>query len=211
MRRVIAVSILVAVMVGCHAAVPPEVLRQWQGRTLYTCCNIHYESNTVNDANYFVGTTLPFGSPVTVTAMTSDSATVRSGSTDLTIVHSYGRDQESAQQYFSKILVDTDPHVRFATFPKDVQSAITDGRVERGMTKEQVIMSLGYPPTHRTASTNLNTWTYWYNHWVTYTVTFDDSGKVANIVGTAPTNNQPILEPTPIPAAPVHKIRGKSK
>ena len=211
MRRAIAASILVAVMVGCHAAVPPDVLQKWQSRTLYTCCSIHYERNEVSDANYFVGNTLPFGSQVTVTAMTSDTVTFSAGGTNLTLVHKYGRDQESAQQYFAKILVDTDPRLQFATFPKDVQSAITDGRVERGMTKPQVIMSLGYPPTHKTASTNLNTWTYWYNRWVTYQVTFDDNGKVANIVGTAPTNNQPIIAPTPIPAAPVHKIRGKSK
>jgi hypothetical protein len=211
MRRAIAASMLAVAMMGCHAAVPPDVLRQWQGRSLYTCCNLHYERNEISDANYFVGTMLPFGSPAAVQTMTSDTVTFRSGTTDLTLVHSYGRNEESSQQYFAKILVESDPHLRFAAFPKDVQSAITDGRVERGMTKEQVIMSLGYPPTHRTASTNLNTWTYWYNRWVTYNVSFDESGKVTNIVGTAPTNNQPIVEPTPVPAAPVHKIRGKSK
>ena len=211
MKRMLAVGVLGVAIAACHPAVSPEVLRQWQSRQLYTCCNIHYETATISDANYYVGSLLPFGTAATVQKMTSDSVTFAAGGTALTLAQSYGRDQENSQQYFAKIFVDTDPHTVFNTYSKQVQSAITEARVERGMTKPQVLMSLGYPPTHRTASTNLNIWTYWYNQWVTYQVNFDDSGKVANIVGTAPTNNQPIIAPTPIPAAPVHKIRGKSK
>lgn len=211
MKRTIAIALLGVGLAACHPPVSPEVLRQWQTRSLYTCCNIHYENPNVSDANYTVGSILPFGSPATVEKMTSDAVTFRAGATELTLAHAYGRDQESAQQYFSKILVDTDPHTRFATFPKQVQSAITDGRVEVGMTKEQVIMSLGYPPTHRTASTDLNTWTYWYNRWITYTVGFNDKGVVQNMVGNAPTHNDPIKTPTPIPPPPVRSIHRKSK
>ncbi len=72
-------------------------------------------------------------------------------------------------------------------------------------------MSLGYPPTHRTASTDANTWIYWYNRWVTYQVQFDAKGVVSNIMGNAPTRNEPIVAPTPVPR-PVRSIhRGKSK
>lgn len=200
-------------LTACHQPVPPAVLNQWQGRTLYTCCNIHYEGAAVSDANYSVGATLPFGSPVVVDSMTSNSATFRSGATQITLAHSYGRDQEDAQQYFSRIFVETDPRVVFATYPKQVQDAITDGRVERGMTKPQVIMSLGYPPTHRTASTDLNTWTYWYNRWVTYQVQFGEDGTVSNIVGRpAPTRDEVIAAPTPPPAArPARKGKAKPK
>jgi hypothetical protein len=211
MKRVIAIGLLGLGLAACHRAVPPEVLQQWQSRPLFTCCNIHYEGNEITDANYYAGSMLPFGSPAAVQRMTADSVTFRSGGTELTLYHSYGRDQESAQQFFSKILVPDDPHTRFAAFPKDVQDAIRDGRVERGMTREQVIMSLGYPPTHRTASTDLNTWTYWYNRWATYTVQFGDDGKVTMIVGNAPTHNQPIANPTPIPPPPVRSIHRKSK
>jgi len=209
MRRAIAIGFVGLVLAACHPPVSPEVLREWQTRSLYTCCNLHYEGTEINDANYFVGSTLPFGSPATVEKMTNDSITFHAGSTVLTLVHSFGRDQESSQQFFSKILVDTDPHIRFATFTKMAQAAIQDGRVERGMTKEQVIMSLGYPPTHRTASTDLNSWTYWYNRWVTYTVTFNDKGLVDTIIGNAPTKNEVIAQPTPVPPPPVRSIHKK--
>lgn len=211
MKRAIAIGVIGVVLAGCHPPVSPEVLREWQGRSLYTCCNIRYEGTQISDANYSVGSILPFGTPATVTKVTADSITFRAGATELTLVHSYGRDQETSQQYFSKILVETDPHVRFAAYPKQVQDAITDGRVERGMTKEQVIMSLGYPPTHRTASTELNTWTYWYNRWVTFQVQFGPDGKVSNLVGNAPTHNETIVAPTPVPTHGKASGRRKSK
>jgi hypothetical protein len=209
MRKAIALGMLAVSAAACHPPVKPEVLQQWQSRTLYTCCNIRHEGDAVSDGNYAVGAILPFGSPATVQKMTSDSITIQAAGQPLTLQHEYGRDQESADQYFGKLLVQTDPHARFASFPADVQHAITDGRVERGMTKEQVLMSLGYPPTHRTASTDLNTWTYWYNRWVTYQVQFGADGKVAMLIGNAPTNNQPIVAPTPVAAPPVKKIHRK--
>jgi hypothetical protein len=211
MKHATAIGLLGVALAACHQPVSPEVLHQWQSQTLYTCCNIHYEKNDVSDANYTVGSTLPFGSQATVEKVTSDTLTFRAGGTELTLGHSYGREQESSQQYFTKILVTADPRATFASWPKDVQSAISESRVEVGMTKPQVIMSLGYPPTHRTASTDLNTWVYWYNRWVTYEVIFGDNGKVANPVGNAPTHNQPIAAPTPAPA-PAHPAkRGKKK
>ena len=41
------------------------------------------------------------------------------------------------------------------------------------MTRDQVLMSLGYPPAHRTPSLEGPTWTYWQNRWATMVVVFD--------------------------------------
>jgi hypothetical protein len=212
MTRAIAIAVLGALLAACHPPVSPEVLHQWQSRTLYTCCNIHYERDEINDANYYVGSVLPFGTSAVAEKATSDSLTFRAGAIPLTLIHAYGAQQESSQQYFSKILVETDPRATFAAFPKQVQDAITDSRVEVGMTRPQVIMSLGYPPTHRTASTDLNTWTYWYNRWVTYQVVFGADGKVSNLVGNAPTRGEPIVASKPVPTpAKAPARRGKAK
>jgi len=182
-------------------ALSPELLREYQSKTLYTCCNIHYEHEGVSDANYYVGATVPFASPVRVEGAGRGSITFTAGAQKLTLSHAYGTEQESFQQYVDKILVPDDPTPKVANFPEAVQRAIRESRVEVGMTKEQVLVSLGYPPTHRTASTTQNEWTYWYNRWVTYRVVFDEAGRVSNIVGSpAPTRNQPI-EPEEKPAA----------
>jgi SmpA/OmlA family protein len=199
-RAIVGVVLLVA---ACKHPAPPGLLQEYQSRSLMTCCNIHYEGDEINDANYFVGATIPPGTPVQVQSMTGNSITFAADGRTLTLVHSYGTDQESMQQYFGKVLVSDDPKVRLSTFPRSAQQAIHDGRVEKGMTREQVIMSLGYPPTHRTASTTANEWTYWYNRWVTYKVEFDNGGLVSNVVGRpAPTQDQPIQpDPKPTPKA----------
>jgi SmpA / OmlA family len=211
MRRLMLLGLIV-LLGACHRPVPPQVLQEYQSRTLYTCCNIHYEGAEINDANYFIGSTIPAGTPVHVDAMTSDSVTFTANGTKLALYHSFGRDQESMEQYVNKILVPEDPKAKLATFPHSAQDAIREGRVEKGMTREQVIMSLGFPPTHRTASTTSNEWTYWYNRWVTYKVQFDNQGLVATVIGRpAPTQDKPIepdAKPTPAKAAPK---RGKKR
>jgi len=208
MRRVALLGVVVFIA-ACKQPAPPGLLQEYQSRSLMTCCNMHYETDEVNDANYFVGSTIPAGTPVQVQAMSGNSVTFIADGKKLTVVHSYGRDQESMQQWVGKLLVADDPKAKLTTFPKSAQQAIRDGRVEKGMTREQVIMSLGYPPTHRTASTTSNEWTYWYNRWVTYKVQFDNQGLVANVIGRpAPTQDQPIQpDPTPVPKPASH---GKS-
>jgi outer membrane protein assembly factor BamE (lipoprotein component of BamABCDE complex) len=80
------------------------------------------------------------------------------------------------------------------------------------MTREQVILSLGYPPTHRTPSTEGREWTYWYNRWVTYKIIFDDAGVVSTLVGqTVPTQNKPIPKESPKPTKPSKAPAKKKK
>ena len=189
------------VLASCATSVPPEELQQWQSRSLYTCCNIHYENPAkISDANYFVGSTLPFGSPAVVRSMTNKSITFSSGAQSFTITHDYGTN-EAIQQFAAKLFVDVDPRRRFETFSPTVRNAITDGRVEVGMNRDQVLMSIGYPPTHRTATLDMTTWTYWYNRWFSYQVQFNGEGVVTAVVGSrAPTRGEPVVPVAPPPA-----------
>jgi len=178
MKRAVVVVGIIAVA-GCKAALPPPVLQSYQSRTLYTCCNLHYETGgDVYDANYYDGTMIPLGSPAKVESAGRNTVTFLAGGTMVRLQQAYTREQQSFQQFLDTLLVPEDPKLKAAQFPRAVQAAIKDGRVEKGMTREQVLMSLGYPPAHRTPSLNAPTWTYWYNHWVTYQVVFDDAGVV---------------------------------
>jgi hypothetical protein len=209
-KRIITVLIATGVM-GCArmGSVPPEMLQKYQGRTLYTCCNIHYESSDVSDANYYVGALLPAGSAAQVQGLKPRSVTFTADGHPLTLTQSYGTAQETFEVYLDKVLVADDPKGKLATWPKAVQDAVRQSHVEVGMTRDQVIMSLGYPPTHRTPSLNDTMWTYWYNRWVTYQVVFDATGKVQQVVGSpSPTTNTPI---PPEPASRSAPAPSKSK
>lgn len=198
-------------LAACTKSLSPDLVSQYQARTLYTCCNMHHESTDISDANYYVGAMIPLGTPVRLVSALRGGVAIEADGRKLNLYHSYGTAQESFQQYLDKILVSEDPKVKLAAYPQAVQAAIKDGRVEVGMTREQVLLSLGYPPTHRTPSTMANDWTYWYNRFVTYRVQFDDTGRVASIMGSsAPTTNRPIQE-QPAPVKPVAKPAKKAR
>jgi hypothetical protein len=198
MKRALLPISLIAAIAGCQPAMSPEVLQQYQNRTLYTCCNIHYESTNVSDANYYIGGTIPYGSPVQVKKADRGTLTIQAGTQELNLTHRYGAPNETFQQYADKILVEQDPKLKVSAYSQAAQQAIREGRVELGMTKEQVLLSLGYPPAHRTPSLDGWEWTYWYNQWVTYRVQFGENGKVSQIVGTqVPSRNQEIKDDPP--------------
>ena len=188
---------------SCHRAAPPSpALQQLEGRSLFTCCNLHYEKQDINDANYWVGKLLPAGTPVRIEKTADGAVTFSAGDVQLTLTHEYGTKEESFDQYLAKVLVADDPKPRVAAYPPAVRRAIENAKVEVGMTRAQVLLSLGYPPTHRTAGVEAREWTYWYNRWVTYKVAFDDSGKVSEVIGRpAPTAEVPIPNADAAPSA----------
>lgn len=214
MKRALPSLTLVIAMAGCQPGMSPELLQQYQSKTLYTCCNIHHESSDFSDANYYVGGMLLLGSPVQVQSVDRGAVTILAAGQQISLHHRYGTAQETLQQYIDKILVSEDPKVKLSSYSQSAQQAIKDGRVEVGMTRDQVIMAIGYPPTHRTASLSASEWTYWYNTWMTYRVQFDSDGKVSGFVGTqVPSRNQPVTNDAPPAKAskPVKKAAPKKK
>ena len=60
-------------------------------------------------------------------------------------------------------------------------AAIESGEVRQGMSREAVLVSLGYPPESGTPSTKLDSWRYWRHRFNTFIVHFDDEGRVEDI------------------------------
>lgn len=60
------------------------------------------------------------------------------------------------------------------------REGILQGRALPGMTKEGVILAIGYPPDHTTPSLEANAWKYWKNRFDTILIHFVD-GKVSRI------------------------------
>jgi hypothetical protein len=194
-------AVIAAMMLGlgCRQPPSPEALKPLENRNLFTCCNIHYEGEEITDANYFVGAKLPPGTPVRIENLTADSVVFVAGEVKLTLTHQLGKKDEPMQRYVDKIFVPASPRSKIDSYPPPVRRAIDGGRVERGMTRDQVLASLGYPPADRTPSLPDRTWIYWYNRWNTYQVVFDESGKVADVIGRpAPTAQVPITNAAPV-------------
>lgn len=154
----------------------------------FTCCNLHFERNEIVDVNWSGWAFIPAGARIKVlsfapsTSWFGDEAEVEIDGKRFVIANKYGRKQESIAQYLAKIVVQADPKPAARAFPDRIRHAIEEGKVVRGMTREQVLISLGYPATHRTPDLKANVWHYWASRRAPYEVRFDERGVVHSIV-----------------------------
>jgi hypothetical protein len=148
---------------------------------LYLCCNLRTESDWFSDGNYLVGRVFAAGTPVKMTSASRGVAYFEMDGRRYRLGHEYGTKEETFDKFVGKYFVAQDPKARIAAYPPATQNAIRAGKIARGMTKEQVILAIGYPPTHATASLDSAEWTFWYNRWVRYGVQFDAAGRVRDV------------------------------
>ena len=62
-----------------------------------------------------------------------------------------------------------------------VREAVRLGRLAPGMTREQALITAGYPATHRTPVLEAPVWTYWHDRLTSYRVTWDGTGRIEHI------------------------------
>jgi hypothetical protein len=178
MLRAVAASTL-ALALACKG---PSVPSPLTGQSRYLCCNMHYDKPDITDVNYLQGTLVPLGTRVQILEVRKNSVKFQpAGQPPLTLSLRHGKKMMTFDQYLDRIFVAEDPHAKLPK-PRDrkhaadtekVRKAIEGGVIEPGMTREQVLMAVGYPPAHRTPSLESGVWTYWSNRWATYQVYFD--------------------------------------
>lgn len=104
---------------------------------------------------------------------------------------------EFAQRY----VVTTDPKQTMAAFTPAVRDAILAAKVMPGMTREQVLMTIGCPVASENPGLDAPTWRYWRDSWSEFQVNFDDKGLVKTVVGDAVALSR-VLAASAAPAQP---------
>jgi len=187
--RALVVTAAVAVAVAMLAACNQPVQSPFLGQTRYLCCNLHFEKAKISDVNYQVGTLVPVGTPVTITDVRRKSVTFEpQGMPPITLVLRYGRRATTMDALFSQLFLTTDPRRELARMPAETRALIEVGDIANGMTKAQVLMALGYPPAHRTASLESPVWNYWQDRWHQFSVYFEN-GKVSRYTPRGPSSS----------------------
>lgn len=153
----------------------------------YTCCNLHAEGDWISDSNYTTLPMIPVGSPIRVIDYGSNRASVEINGKPYRLGHDYGRAQETLEQWVAKIVVTQDPKLRIAKLPGNVREAIRSGRIVTGMTREQVVMAVGYPLTSENASFEAPTWRMWVSSFGEYQLNWSGNGRLSQIVVSDPT------------------------
>ena len=123
----------------------------------FTCCNLHYENDWISDANWSSMPMIPAGASIKVIDYGRYRINVEIDGRKMRLGLDYGR-QQPLEAWARQIVVSEDPRRRIAAWPAPVRDAVRAGKVAIGMSKEQVLVSLGYPPMHQTPSLESPQW-----------------------------------------------------
>lgn len=165
------------------------------GSVTYTCCNLRYDGDWISDANWANLPFIPAGSRIALDGFRRSYANVFIEGKPMRIGQDYGSEQESREVFVDRLIVKDDPKLKLATYPPKMQAAIRAGKILPDMTKEQVIMSLGYPRTDTTPDRQSNEWTYWTLQSQQYTVVWNAEKRVQSIEAALPVKRQVIYNP----------------
>ena len=148
----------------------------------YLCCNMRTDGSRITDINYDESGKhlVPAGSRIAVTGYGHHRVKVTLENRSQIISNDYSRDL-SMKDFAQRYVVANDPNVEIGSYSQKVQNAIHQARVMIGMSREQVLMALGYPVSSENPNLADKTWNYWLFTWLAFKVRFDDAGRVIGV------------------------------
>lgn len=149
----------------------------------FLCCNMRTTGDWISDSNYNDSgqRVVPLGTPTKVTGYGRYRVLVTIDGKRQAIGNDYSRDI-SLENFAKRYVVTEDPRAKLATYPAKQRDAIQAGLVGRGMTREQVLMSVGYPIASENPRLEAPTWRYWISSFSEFQVAFDDAGRVKDVI-----------------------------
>ena len=152
----------------------------------FLCCNMRTYGDSISDINYDEqGTSIvPVGTPARITAYDFRFFNLDLAGKPQRIKNDYSRNI-TLIDFAKRYVVTEDPKRKIASFPPAMGAAILAGKVMPGMTREQVLMALGYPVASENPSLDAPVWRYWRDSWSEFQVNFDAQGLVKDVAGNA--------------------------
>ena len=160
------------------------------GNTYYLECNLHADpdKNKLSSVNYqLAGKVLKWGTPIKIKKISGKKVKFEaSGENFAYEIHKRTRKITTVRDHLARFLT-TDLNklkTRVGSLSSVDKKGIEDGRAMVGMSKQGILIAIGYPPefvvTDPMAASN---WQYWRNRWGQFTIIFDTYGKVKDIIG----------------------------
>lgn len=146
------------------------------GREYYTQYNIWVEREKHKTTNYSRGELIPFNTAVVLESFDDDEMTLSLDGRLIEIDNVRKHTQRDIKEIADELLGTS--KVSLGGVGNDIRGDMESGNLRLGMTKEQVLLTRGYPPRHKTASTKSNTWIYWSSRFVHLTLVFRDNKLV---------------------------------
>ena len=144
----------------------------------WLCCNMRTDGSWISEINYeSAQRIIPAGTPVEITGYGRYRVHTRMNGETMDLGNDYSREVDMGA-FAHRYVVPYNPQRRLRSAPPAVQQAVRASRVRIGMTREQVIMSQGYPIANETPSLDSRVWKYWRSSGEEYHVIFNRRGVV---------------------------------
>lgn len=183
----IALSTLIAA-----ALTPAQAQTPYDG---FLCCNMRTDGAWISDINYAEGgkQIIAVGTPTKVTGPGRYRVHVELDGKKQAIGNDYSRDL-SLEAFAKRYVVTDDPKPKIAGFAPKVRDAIKSARVTKGMTREQVLMAVGYPVSSENPHLDSKLWRFWLSSFAEFQVQFGDDGRLKDVTTDPQTRNVIMLE-----------------
>jgi len=186
MKKIIKAACIMAVILpGILACGSGRIEYANANKQLYTLVNLHPDEAHARmySVNYQREGLIKYCTPVTITQVSSKAAVIRDDSTGKTYQYIFHMKsmRTSQQEHLNRIFSTACDPSLIEQLSEEDQKGIDIGNVSVGMTKDGVLIAIGYPPEHETPSLENDRWKYWTNRMATFVVVFQD-GVVVDII-----------------------------
>ncbi len=156
----------------------------------FLCCNMRTDGSWISDSNYAESgkRIIPAGTPLRVTGYGRYRVHVELNGGKQALGNDYSRDLDLGT-FAQRYVVTEDPSKKIAAYPPKIRDAIKAARVAKGMTREQVLMAVGYPITSENPTLGAPLWRMWISSFGEYQILFDNAGRVREVTTDPQTRN----------------------
>lgn len=158
-----------------QADILPEMIEPQEGQTYYTRYNFKFEKGRHVTTNYWRGELVPFNTKVTLVSLGGKKMVLDIDGVQVAFVNVKKFTKRSIEEIASELLAPK--KISLKGVSGELSDDMEAGVMRLGMTKEQVLITRGYPPRHKTPSTKANTWVYWSSKFVQRSLVFQ-KGKL---------------------------------
>ena len=188
-KRHVAASLLAGLPIFALAQALPEPADG------FLCCNMRTDGKWISDINYAESgkRVVPAGTPIKALEYGRYRVYVNLPGGKQAIGNDYSRELDMTT-FAKRYIVAEDPGKKIASYPATVRRAIEAAQVQPGMTREQVLMSVGYPVSSENPNLSAKTWRFWLSSFAEFQVGFGADDKVKEIVTDPATRNLVVAE-----------------
>ena len=156
----------------------------------FLCCNMRTDGAWISDINYAENgkRVIAAGTPVGVTGYGRYRVNTTMDGQRQDLGNDYSRELD-LETFAKRYVVATDPRIALAKASPKVRQAVQSQRIVKGMTREQVAMSVGMPVTSENPHADSKVVRYWLSSFQEFQVKFDGAGRVVGIDGDAMVRN----------------------